>query len=102
MTETMKCKFGDPTCPCQDGDMCHYKGDGAWPAPARSMHSPIPLRCLCGNAILSQRLPHEFGLREVIANLCPACDTGGGFEETWYVDDNGEMRSFPDIAGPKP
>jgi len=21
-----KCKYGDPTCPCQDGDMCHYEG----------------------------------------------------------------------------
>ena len=20
------CKYGDPTCPCQDGDMCHYEG----------------------------------------------------------------------------
>ena len=22
----MRCKYGDPTCPCQDGDMCHYEG----------------------------------------------------------------------------
>lgn len=21
------CKYGDPTCPCQDGDPCHYEGD---------------------------------------------------------------------------
>lgn len=21
------CKGGDPTCPCQDGDQCHYEGD---------------------------------------------------------------------------
>ena len=20
------CKYGDPFCPCQDGDMCHYEG----------------------------------------------------------------------------
>jgi len=20
------CKYGDPLCPCQDGDMCHYEG----------------------------------------------------------------------------
>jgi hypothetical protein len=20
------CKYGDPYCPCQDGDMCHYEG----------------------------------------------------------------------------
>ena len=21
------CEFGDSTCPCQDGDECHYKGE---------------------------------------------------------------------------
>lgn len=24
MTE---CKYGDPSCPCQDGDSCHYEGE---------------------------------------------------------------------------
>jgi len=31
------CKYGDPTCPCQDGDMCHYKAGWvtkAMPVPA--------------------------------------------------------------------
>jgi hypothetical protein len=28
-----KCKYGDPTCPCQDGDLCHYEGKDAWPIP---------------------------------------------------------------------
>ena len=23
----MRCKYGDPTCPCQDGDLCHYEGE---------------------------------------------------------------------------
>jgi hypothetical protein len=27
------CKYGDPTCPCQDGDMCHYEGPNPWPEP---------------------------------------------------------------------
>lgn len=22
-----ECFYGDPTCPCQDGDPCHYEGD---------------------------------------------------------------------------
>lgn len=28
MTEkaSAPCKYGDPLCPCQDGDMCHYEG----------------------------------------------------------------------------
>lgn len=21
------CRYGDPRCPCQDGDPCHYEGD---------------------------------------------------------------------------
>ena len=25
-----RCKYGDPYCPCQDGDQCHYEGVGAW------------------------------------------------------------------------
>lgn len=29
------CKHGDPTCPCQDGDLCHYEGMDAWCAPLR-------------------------------------------------------------------
>lgn len=24
---TAACAFGDPTCPCQDGDVCHYVDD---------------------------------------------------------------------------
>lgn len=24
--EATKCKYGDPLCPCQDGDLCHYEG----------------------------------------------------------------------------
>jgi hypothetical protein len=24
-----RCPYGDPTCPCQDGDMCHYEGPDA-------------------------------------------------------------------------
>lgn len=22
----LACRYGDPICPCQDGDMCHYEG----------------------------------------------------------------------------
>ncbi len=29
------CPGGDTTCPCQDGDMCHYEGPNAWPIPKR-------------------------------------------------------------------
>ena len=29
------CPGGDPTCPCQDGDLCHYEGPDAWPIPSK-------------------------------------------------------------------
>ena len=28
------CKYGDPYCPCQDGDPCHYEGDNPMTPPA--------------------------------------------------------------------
>jgi len=33
------CKYGDPYCPCQDGDMCHYEGPNPMPPPK------VCLRC---------------------------------------------------------
>lgn len=40
-TESPKtCDFGDPTCPCQDGLMCHYKGDNPWPPPKERAPEP--------------------------------------------------------------
>ena len=27
------CPFGDPLCPCQDGDACHYTGEQPMPLP---------------------------------------------------------------------
>ena len=31
-----KCKHGDPYCPCQDGDACHYEGENPMPVPERA------------------------------------------------------------------
>lgn len=25
--ESIHCLYGDPLCPCQDGDACHYEGE---------------------------------------------------------------------------
>jgi hypothetical protein len=35
-----RCPYGDPTCPCQDGDACHYEGPDAWPARMVSRRVP--------------------------------------------------------------
>lgn len=33
------CKYGDPLCPCQDGDMCHYEGENPMSPPTPE---PVP------------------------------------------------------------
>lgn len=34
------CKYGDQSCPCQDGDACHYEGKDAWPPPKKPRGRP--------------------------------------------------------------
>ena len=34
-----KCKYGDPFCPCQDGDQCHYEGEKPM---KETKHTPGP------------------------------------------------------------
>lgn len=55
----------------------------------------VPLRCFCGNAVIRPRLEHEAGAREVVTSLCPACDEGGRFEETFYTDERGRLLPYP-------
>jgi len=31
------CRYGDPTCPCQDGDPCHYEGKNPWTPPIQML-----------------------------------------------------------------
>lgn len=30
---TSECFYGDPTCPCRDGDPCHYEGENPMNVP---------------------------------------------------------------------
>jgi len=32
--DLVPCRWGDETCPCQDGDPCHYEGDMPMMPPA--------------------------------------------------------------------
>lgn len=34
------CPGKDATCPCQDGDACHYEGPNAWPIPTEARQQP--------------------------------------------------------------
>lgn len=54
----------------------------------------IPLRCLCGNAVIRPALDHEIGAKEVVTNLCLECDSGGGFEEIWYTTRDDRTLSY--------
>jgi len=38
------CKYGDPLCPCQDGDMCHYDGPNPWRPPSQQDQNVGPRR----------------------------------------------------------
>ena len=39
--ERMTCPYGDPTCPCPDGLLCHYEGPDPMtpPAPTEDRHA---------------------------------------------------------------
>jgi hypothetical protein len=51
----LQCKYGDPFCPCQDGDQCHYEGENpmtaTWVGPDghkyNCSYGPHPY-CDCG------------------------------------------------------
>ena len=34
------CKYGDPGCPCQDGDTCHYEGENPMNPPYTLTRNP--------------------------------------------------------------
>lgn len=40
----MVCKYGDPTCPCRDGDQCHYG----------ELHNALADTRLCAKLLLKQ------------------------------------------------
>lgn len=61
----MMCKYGDPICPCQDGDPCHYEGEDA-------MHVP-PAYVLA--AVAAEREACALQVR----HDCTACEGTGYF-----------------------
>jgi hypothetical protein len=49
------CKYGDPACPCQDGDRCHYEGERPFKAPSVVFVERPPLFCgVCGAAVMQE------------------------------------------------
>jgi len=37
---TAPCPYGDPLCPCQDGDQCHYTGKNPMTPPPKTKEPP--------------------------------------------------------------
>src|ERR1017187_8060869 len=57
-TKKGPCKYGDPFCPCQDGDQCHYEGINPMKPPNEYQSCPK-----CGTRWLAnETLP------------CPSCE----------------------------
>src|ERR1017187_1999257 len=57
-TKKGPCKYGDPFCPCQDGDQCHYEGINPMKPPNEYQSCPK-----CGTRWLAnETLP------------CPSCN----------------------------
>lgn len=72
----MSCKYGDPLCPCPDGDMCHYEGVDPWPL----------------NDAYARAEIHR--LRAVIMTLFPSLEPLSGTEPGDWVD-----KSIAEIDG---
>ena len=69
---TTKCKYGDPMCPCQDGDACHYEGDNPMtPPPIAALKSRIAA-LEAENARLKDALRQANGVRDVFASAVVA------------------------------
>ena len=77
------CKYGDPTCPCQDGDPCHYEGENAMNVPPNpGSDAAIADGCTCpvmDNGHGSQSLGDSRGFW--VTAGCPIhANTGKGAE----------------------
>lgn len=54
----------------------------------------IPLRCMCGNAMLRPRLKHEETASEIVVGSCPACDCDCQSSEIFYTRRDGELLTY--------
>jgi hypothetical protein len=66
------CPHGDATCPCPDGDLCHYEGADAWLSPtAERPQEPTHTRWWCEDCDTSGVVEHTNGegVYEVIETL---------------------------------
>lgn len=98
------CKFGDPLCPCQDGDACHYEGANPMTPPtvlAPDTRPPITTGALNayfgeGYGVTAQAIK-ALGFRQVAAPI------GKGAGTYWAAADRpllwmAQARHFGSLA----
>jgi hypothetical protein len=115
---TTKCKYGDPMCPCQDGDACHYEGDNPMtPPPIAALKARIAALEAerdCANDRAATHLADAYSMRDqrdalkqdaerTHERICQAIDCrnmgdharGWGILRWWLVDVAGAAREKP-------
>lgn len=65
------CKFGDPSCPCQDGDMCHYEGPNPWSPPSEQQQMEWAAKA---SLFTPERITSVVSLRKIETELAELGD----------------------------
>jgi len=73
------CKYGDPTCPCQDGGMCNYEGQNPMPVPSRHAYRT--------HRWVSHRQMTDYGTGYEYVCFCDECGT----------ENMGDPDEFPEL-----
>ena len=75
------CKYGDPTCPCQDGDPCHYEPHGD--TPAMNVPPEYVLQAVATKVEICAEITEEIR-REYYNTYKKPGKAGEGVMESWY------------------
>lgn len=70
----MACKYGDPSCPCQDSDHCHYEPHRATNTPANNVPPEFVLRAVAAEREACAELAwkHRYAIGAYIAKAIRA------------------------------
>jgi hypothetical protein len=81
-----RCKYGDPTCPCPDGDLCHYEGSKPWSVPPEYVRNAI-------NDKNAELVALKAGYAECIEDMADwAAYVGDYFRQKNDIDGDGDIK----------